>query len=122
MRSSFLSLLIAFLAATTLTLPARAGIYGEITLSAAAEQSGAGHADFKASRLPVPAQTPLCHLRCRGFVANVPDAPPQQHAGTIAAVEIFAARTLPAATEAAINPTAISPPDSSPPRFTVLRL
>ena len=112
----------ALLAATTLTLPARAGIYGEITLSAAAGQSGAGHADFKAGGLPVPAQTPLCHLRCRGFVASVPDAPPQQHSGMSAAIETVTPNPLPAATEAAIRVAVISPPASSPPRFTVLRL
>jgi len=115
-RSRYLHLLMAFLAAMTLSLPARAKVCGGIS------SSPSSPANTLSGALPGPAGTPLCHLRCRGFVASDPDAPPQQHTGAPAALETFAAHRLLLVPQAATRRVVISSPGGSPPRSTVLRL
>ena len=118
-HSGYLNLLMAFVAAMTLSLPVRAKACGEVPGSRAAipaqAHSGPG-------TLPGPAPAPLCHLRCRGFVASVPDAPPQPHQGAPAPLEILTIHPLPAELQAVARLAITFPPGSSPPHSTVLRL
>ena len=118
----YLTLLLALLAAMTLSLPARARIIGGARLIPVAGPSAAGQTGSKSSEVPAPARIPLCHLCCRGFVAGVPDAPAQQHTNAPAALEPAVAYLLPPTPEIAMHRIATSPPESSPPLLTVLRL
>lgn len=120
--SRCLNLLMAFVAAITLTLPARARVCGAISLFPATGPSAPGQTGFKSSRQPAPAQVPLCHVRCRGFVASVPAPSVQHHEAAPAALETVAVRLLPAPTEVLARRTVTSSRGDSPPLFTVLRL
>ena len=111
----------ALLAAITLSLLARARVYGAIPLAPATGPSAQGQTGFRSGRQPAPAQVPLCHLRCRGFVASVPAPALHQHESAPAALETIAAH-LPPATEIVGHRALTSSPGASPPLFTILRL
>jgi len=119
----YLTVLMALLAAMTLSLPVRARISGALPITPASGPFTPGQPGVTQGGIPAPAQAPLCHLRCRGFIASVPDAPPQQQqAGVQAALAVCATIVPQSTTEVALHSISNSPPGSSPPRFTVLRL
>jgi hypothetical protein len=119
--SSALNLSIAILAAVTVCLPNRAAVCGRPALHLASRQSIVTQTSFKPSPTRGPARTPVCHLRCREFVANVPDVPQQPHAATLSGPEIHSACPV-AVSAVAACPAVVSPPDTSPPTSEVLRL
>lgn len=112
----------ALMTALTLSLPARARVYGMISHAPATGPSATGQTGFKSGGLPAPAQVPLCHVRCRGFVASVPAPAPHQYQSGPAVLDMVVAHLPPAATEVLARAAVTSSPGASPPRFTVLRL
>jgi len=121
-RYRTLNLLMALLASMTLSLGARAQVCGPIPANSGSQSLHAEQTGFNSGALPDPSHAPLCHLRCRGFVASVPDAPQQPHTGTTAPLESFVVYLVPASAAAEASLNVISPPETSPPRSTVLRL
>lgn len=121
-RYRTLTLLMALLATMTLSLRARAQVRDLIPANPVSQSLPTGQAGLDSGALPIPAHKPLCHLRCRGFVASVPDAPQQPRTDITAPLESFVVYLAPASGTAVTHLNTISPPDSSLPRSIVLRL
>jgi hypothetical protein len=120
--SSVLKLSIAVLAAITVLLPNRATVCGGPSIHLALRQSIAAQTILEPGPTRAPVRAPVCRLRCREFIANVSEAPPQTQAAHPFGLEVHSAYSLPAPGFSATRPVIAFFSETSPPVSEVLRL